>query len=77
MATPAIVPACGFRAARAYHGIVKSRIADLRERLLRGREASTVFDLPQTTRNLEAAYSAMWRRWCAGESPAGFRLNGA
>jgi predicted O-linked N-acetylglucosamine transferase (SPINDLY family) len=52
-------------------------LADLRERLLRGREASTVFDLPQTTRNLEAAYSAMWRRWCAGESPAGFRLNDA
>jgi predicted O-linked N-acetylglucosamine transferase (SPINDLY family) len=33
---------------------------------LRGRVASSPFcDGPAFTRNLEAAYRAMWRDWCA------------
>jgi protein O-GlcNAc transferase len=39
--------------------------AALRQRLL----ASPLTDAPRFARNLEAAYRAMWRRWCAGGSP--------
>jgi len=59
------------RAALALAGDPR-KLADLRARLRRNRDSSSVFDLPQTTRNLEAAYTGMWRRWCAGESTAAF-----
>jgi protein O-GlcNAc transferase len=50
------------------------KLAEVRARLSRAREASAVFDLPRTARHLEAAYARMWQRWCAGESPIAFAV---
>jgi predicted O-linked N-acetylglucosamine transferase (SPINDLY family) len=52
------------------------KLAGMRERLARERVSSSVFDATRTTRNLESAYAAMWRRWYSGESPAAFRVEG-
>jgi predicted O-linked N-acetylglucosamine transferase (SPINDLY family) len=52
------------------------RLTELRATLQRNRDTSPLFDLPAMTRNIEAAYLRMWERWCAGEAPVGFSLEG-
>src|SRR5207253_3481768 len=42
------------------------RLAAIRERLARGRDASPLFDTPRYTRGLEAAYVEMWKRQQSG-----------
>jgi protein O-GlcNAc transferase len=50
----------------------RPRLASLKARLSAGRSASRLFDTSRLARHLENAYAEMWRRWCAGESPASF-----
>lgn len=47
-------------------------LAELRIRLHGNRVASSLFDLPGFTRNIETAYIRMWQSCCAGLKPAGF-----
>jgi protein O-GlcNAc transferase len=47
----------------------------LRAKLARNRDTSPLFDTERITRQLEAAYSAMWQRYRRGEAPASFSLN--
>jgi len=44
------------------------RIEELRRTLRSRMEASILMDAPQFARNIETAYRAMWRCWCAAES---------
>ncbi|HLH89043.1 MAG TPA: tetratricopeptide repeat protein [Xanthobacteraceae bacterium] len=53
----------------------RRKLADLRMRLLRAREASPLFELPRSARHLEAAYARMWQQWCAGEDPVAFSIS--
>ena len=48
------------------------RMSRIRKKLARNRETRPLFDTPRYTRNLEAAYSAMWRRHQNGDPPASF-----
>lgn len=48
-----------------------TRIAALKARLAAQRETCRLLDTPRLARHLEAAYAEMWRRWRAGEKPAG------
>jgi protein O-GlcNAc transferase len=50
-----------------------ARLAELRRRLAGNRTRMPLFDMARYTRGIEAAYSGMWQRWCAGEPPAPFR----
>lgn len=43
-----------------------ARLAELRATLCGRMEASVLMDAPRFTRNLEQAFRAMWRAWCAG-----------
>ena len=52
------------------------RLSALRDKLMRCRETSPVFDLPRFTAGLEAAYARMWQAWCAGDRPAAFAIGG-
>jgi protein O-GlcNAc transferase len=52
------------------------RLAELRATLQKNRETSPLFDLPAMTRNIEASYLRMWERWCAGQAPVAFSLEG-
>lgn len=47
----------------------RSRIADLKRRLVAARAEAPLFDAPRYTANLERAYRAMWSRHVAGEPP--------
>jgi predicted O-linked N-acetylglucosamine transferase (SPINDLY family) len=49
-------------------------MAGLRERLSRSRETSALFDTARFTRNLEAAFTAMWERYQRGERPGDFSV---
>jgi protein O-GlcNAc transferase len=51
-----------------------SRLAGIRAALRKNRDTAPLFDLPATTRHLEAAYLRMWERWCDGEAPAAFSV---
>jgi predicted O-linked N-acetylglucosamine transferase (SPINDLY family) len=51
-----------------------SRREALRRSLRPRLAASPLGDARQFTPGLEAAYRQMWRRWCAGDGPAGFDL---
>jgi len=42
------------------------RLAELRRTLRSRMEASVLMDAPRFTRQIEAAFRAMWLRWCAG-----------
>jgi predicted O-linked N-acetylglucosamine transferase (SPINDLY family) len=46
----------------------------IRDRLLRNRESSPLFDTAASARSLEAAYREMWRRYAAGERPRAFAV---
>jgi len=44
------------------------RLGELRRRLRPRMEASVLMDGPRFARNIEAAYRAMWRQWCAQQA---------
>jgi len=47
-------------------------LAAIEEKIAKHREVCPLFDTMRFTRNLEAAYTAMWRRARRGEAPASF-----
>ncbi len=49
-------------------------LAALRERLRTQRMSAALFDTAALTRHVEAAYHAMWQRYCAGQAPAAFEV---
>ena len=49
-------------------------LARLKVKLARNRDTSSLFDTAAITRNLEAAYRAMWQRQQRGEPPASFAV---
>jgi predicted O-linked N-acetylglucosamine transferase (SPINDLY family) len=49
-------------------------LAELRAKLARSRRTSPLFDTPQFTRHLEAAFETMWTRQQRGEPPASFAV---
>jgi predicted O-linked N-acetylglucosamine transferase (SPINDLY family) len=51
-----------------------ARLAALRARLMRNRDTNTLFDTARMTRELEAAYAAMWERSERGEPPTSFAV---
>lgn len=51
-----------------------SRLAGLRERLAHNRLTTPLFDTEARVRQLEAAFSEMWRRHLAGLAPASFEV---
>jgi predicted O-linked N-acetylglucosamine transferase (SPINDLY family) len=53
------------------------RLTALRRKLEENRDASPLFDLPRSTRNIEAAYARMWQRWLSRQKPAAFSIEGA
>jgi protein O-GlcNAc transferase len=53
------------------------RLAALREKLEKDRDASALFDLPKLTANIEAAYARMWQTWLSGQKPAVFSIESA
>jgi protein O-GlcNAc transferase len=48
---------------------------DIRTKLTRNRTAQPLFDTKRFTRNLEAAYSAMWERQQRGDPPAAIMID--
>jgi protein O-GlcNAc transferase len=54
-----------------------ARFAGLKAKLVRNRETAPLFDTARITRNLEAAYETMWRRWQDGLAPEGFAVDDA
>jgi predicted O-linked N-acetylglucosamine transferase (SPINDLY family) len=52
-----------------------SALAAIKEKLRRNRHTSPLFDTQRFTRNLEAAYSAMWARAQRGDPPARFAVD--
>jgi protein O-GlcNAc transferase len=52
------------------------RLIVLRQKLERNRAASPLFDLPKSTRNIEAAYTRMWQAWQSRQQPAAFSIEG-
>ena len=53
-----------------------NQLALLKAKLLRDRDVEPLFDTAGFTRNLEAAFTAMWERQQAGLPPAGFSVRG-
>jgi protein O-GlcNAc transferase len=51
--------------------------AALREKLTHNRENFPLFDTKRSTRNIEAAYTAMWDRFQRGKEPGSFTVNPA
>jgi predicted O-linked N-acetylglucosamine transferase (SPINDLY family) len=42
-------------------------LVELRRTLRSRMQASLLMDAPRFARQIETAYRAMWRRWCAGD----------
>jgi predicted O-linked N-acetylglucosamine transferase (SPINDLY family) len=53
------------------------RLAALRRELESRRDAASLFDLPKSNGNIEAAYTRMWQTWLAGRAPIGFSIDNA
>ena len=51
-----------------------ARLAALKARLVRNRDTSPLFDTARMTRDLEAAYTAMWERSQSGQPPESFTV---
>jgi protein O-GlcNAc transferase len=51
-----------------------ARLAELRRRLADNRSRMPLFDMARYTRDIEAAYTGMWDRWRAGETPVAFNV---
>ena len=51
-----------------------ARLADLKQRLARGRTTCALFDTPRYCRHIEAAYEQMWRRHRQGRAPASITI---
>ena len=49
-------------------------LRSLRERLERNRRTYRLFDTDRFRRNIEAAYTRMWKTWQCGESPESFAV---
>jgi predicted O-linked N-acetylglucosamine transferase (SPINDLY family) len=52
------------------------RLGAVRAKLLRNRDSEPLFDTTRFTRDLEAAYTSMWKRQQAGLPPANFAVSG-
>jgi predicted O-linked N-acetylglucosamine transferase (SPINDLY family) len=50
-------------------------LAGMKEKLARNRASAPLFDTPRFTRNIEAAYAAMWERYRRGAAPEGFSVS--
>jgi protein O-GlcNAc transferase len=50
-------------------------LARIKEKLARHRQTHALFDTPRYTRNLEAAFSTMWRRHQDGQPPESFAVD--
>jgi protein O-GlcNAc transferase len=50
-------------------------LARIKGKLARNRDTQPLFDTPRYTRNLESAYSVMWRRHQNGDPPASFAVD--
>ena len=53
---------------------IPSGFKTLKARLAANRDMAALFDTPGYTRQLEAAYLAMWERHLSGEPPASFAV---
>jgi len=53
-----------------------ARLSALRAKLARNRDLHPLFDTARFTRNIEAAYAAMWERTERGEPPRSFAVGG-
>ena len=51
-----------------------NRLAALKEKLAHNRLACPLFDTDRFRRNLESAYTTMWRTWKNGEDPKAFAV---
>lgn len=54
-----------------------ARLGALKDKLAAGRASAPLFDSLRYTRNLEAAYRAVHRRWLDGEAPSSVRIGEA
>jgi predicted O-linked N-acetylglucosamine transferase (SPINDLY family) len=52
----------------------RERLAALRGKLARNRDAAPLFDTPRFARNLESAYEIMWRQYQSGDGPRAIEL---
>jgi predicted O-linked N-acetylglucosamine transferase (SPINDLY family) len=52
-----------------------SLLAQVKGKLARNRQTQPLFDTARYTRNLETAYSMMWRRHQNGDPPASFAVD--
>ena len=52
----------------------RERLAALRGKLAKNRDAAPLFDTPRFARNLESAYEIMWRQYQSGDGPHAIEL---
>jgi protein O-GlcNAc transferase len=55
----------------------RRRLIALRQELERNRDTGSLFDLPKSARNIEAAYTRMWQAWLSRQKPVAFSIEGA
>jgi predicted O-linked N-acetylglucosamine transferase (SPINDLY family) len=58
-------------------GRAPQRLIALRQKLEQNRDTAPLFNLPELTGHLEAAYVRMWQIWQSREKPAAFSVDGA